>query len=172
MKTKPKTLRKKKARKQPKTKPQTATQALALLNKATSRKPNTKRRLVRYRANPTHVRPCMRVRVARWQAAFIDALARCPSVTAACRVAGISRVQAYAHKERDEKFAAAWDDAIEQSIEGLEAHAFAKAIRGDATLMQFFLKAHKPSIYSDKMRHEVGLLGGIVLLPPKEQGPE
>jgi hypothetical protein len=34
------------------------------------------------------------------------------------------------------------------------------------------LRCHKPEVYRDLQKHEVGLLREIVLLPPKEKGAE
>ena len=111
-----------------------------------------------------------RARIARWRAAFIDALSRVPSVTAACKASGISRTQAYACRDRDEDFAAAWDDAIAQSIDALEAFAYARAIRGSEQLTIFFLKAYKPERFKDSLQVDTRLCG-VLVVPEKEQLP-
>jgi hypothetical protein len=59
----------------------------------------------------------------------------------------------------------------EASME-LEHKAFQLALAGDSNLITFMLRCHKPEVYRDTQRHEVGLLGGIVLLPAKQSGPE
>jgi hypothetical protein len=86
--------------------------------------------------------------------------------------AGVDRATAYRHREQDEAFAAQWQDAIEASVEELEHKAFQLALDGDSNLITFMLRCHKPGVYRDVQKHEVGLLGGIVLLPPKEKGAE
>jgi hypothetical protein len=113
-----------------------------------------------------------RTRSGRWREQFLRALARSPSVTMACKAAGIPRRTAYAHKEKDADFAAAWDDALNQSLDALEHEVYQRALTDDAQLAMFLLKAHRPSIYRDNQRIEHALLGGIVLLPPKQEEPE
>jgi len=103
---------------------------------------------------------------------LLRALRIAPSVKHACKVAKIDRRTAYKHRDNDEEFAVLWDDAIAASIDELEAVAFRKAAEGDSNLLTFLLRCHKPEIYRDTQRHEVGLLGGIVLLPAKETGAE
>ena len=125
-----------------------------------------------YDPHSSHVPARTRARMERWRQAFIDALARIPSVAAAARAAGISRTQAYALRDRDEAFAAAWDDALNQSIDVLEGNAYVRAIRGDSQLTMFFLKAHRPEKYRDNARLDIGLLGGIVQIPCKSEGAE
>jgi hypothetical protein len=78
----------------------------------------------------------------------------------------------YDHRERDPAFGELWDDALNQSIDALEAYAYMRAIRGDTQLAMFFLKAHRPERYRDNARLDIGLLGGIVQIPCKEPGPE
>jgi hypothetical protein len=108
----------------------------------------------------------------KWQKKFLQVLAESPSVKAACLAAGVSRMTAYRYRQSDPEFAEEWQDAIRQSVDDLEAVAFKLAVEGDAGLIQFLLRCHKPEVYRDTQRHEVGLLGGIVLLPAKEKGAE
>jgi hypothetical protein len=109
---------------------------------------------------------------ALWRCRFLRALREIPSVKHACFAAGIDRATAYRHREQDEAFAAQWKDAIQASVDELEHKAFQLALGGDSNLITFMLRCHKPEVYRDTQRHEVGLLGGIVLLPPKEKGAE
>ena len=109
-------------------------------------------------------------RTVRWRKTFLSALAKTPSVKNACRAAAISRRCAYTHRKQDSEFAAAWLDAIQASVDELETRAFELAAKGDANLIQFLLRCHKPEIYRD--RHEVGLIGGVVFLPNKAAGDE
>lgn len=107
-----------------------------------------------------------------WKSRFLAALAKIPSVKTACASAGVARMTAYRHRRADEQFARDWDWAIQHSVDDLEAVAFKLALEGDISLIQFLLRSHRPEIYRDTQRHEVGLLGGVVLLPPKEKGDE
>jgi hypothetical protein len=108
----------------------------------------------------------------KWQKKFLHVLAEIPNVKAACVAANVSRMTAYRYRSEDAEFAEQWHDAIRQSVDDLEAVAFKLAAEGDAGLITFMLRCHKPEIYRDTQRHEVGLLGGIVLLPAKEKGAE
>jgi hypothetical protein len=113
-----------------------------------------------------------RAKTTRWQRAFFHALRQTPNVQAACKSAGIARSRAYECRDADKRFAAAWQDALGASIDKLEHKAFQLAMAGDSTLITFMLRCHKPELYRDVQKHEVGLLGGIVFLPAKEKGDE
>ena len=54
----------------------------------------------------------------------------------------------------------------------LEAHVFHRAVKGDAQLAMFLLRAHRPAVYRETSRIDVGLLGGIIQIPAKAEGPE
>ncbi len=133
-------------------------------------------------SNPKNIVPALRStnntsrararNTARWRATFLRALRQTPSVKHACLAAGIDRATAYRHRIEDDEFAAKWQDAIQASVDELEHKAFQLALEGDSNLITFMLRCHKPQVYRDTQRHEVGLLGGIVLLPPKEKGAE
>ena len=113
-----------------------------------------------------------RTRVGLWRPAFLRALAKTLSVTLAAKAAGVSRRTAYDHRELDPAFAEKWDDALNQSLDVLEHEVYQRALKDDAQLAMFLLKAHRPSIYRETQRHEVGVLGGIILIPAKENGAE
>jgi hypothetical protein len=113
-----------------------------------------------------------RTRLGKWHGLFVRALAKTPSVTVAAKAAGVSRRTAYDHRERNPEFAAKWDDALNQSLDVLEHEIYQRALKDDAQLAMFLLRAHRPSIYRDNQRIEHALLGGIVLLPPKQEEPE
>jgi hypothetical protein len=87
-------------------------------------------------------------------------------------VAKCHRRTVYRLRESDQQFADEWKAAIQASVDELEHKAFQLALDGDSNLITFMLRCHKPEVYRDVQKHEVGLLGGIVLLPPKEKGAE
>jgi hypothetical protein len=106
-------------------------------------------------------------RTARWRAKFLDALAKSGNVLLACRSAGIGRATAYVHRNRFPVFAQKWDDAIDESIDIMEAEARRRAIQGTErrvfyqggeidvvrdysdVLLIFLLKAHRPERFRD-----------------------
>jgi hypothetical protein len=86
---------------------------------------------------------------------FLAALRNSGNVRAACHAAGISRPQAYGHRERVPAFAAAWDDALEDACDALEAMARQRAMAISDGLLMFLLRAHRPHVYRDTFRHEL-----------------
>ncbi len=66
---------------------------------------------------------------------FLDVLAHTGCVEDACRVAGMSDVAPYRAKKRFPLFAAAWDDALERSRQGLIAIAYKRAVEGRETII-------------------------------------
>ena len=116
------------------------------------------------------VHPRARTRV--WRRAFVKTLAKVPNVSLAAKAAGVSARTAYNHRDDDPEFAAQWLDALNKSVDKVEAIAFELASEGEPRLIEFILKSHRPAIYRETQRLDVGLLGGIVILPQKEEGAE
>jgi len=115
-------------------------------------------------ANPSKAQ----TRKGLWKKTFLEKLAKTPSVTAACRVSNVSRRTAYDLKHADPEFAAAWDDALNQSLDYLEHQVFVRGCKDDTRAAEIILKAYRPDRYCDKMRIEAAVVGGIILLPMKE----
>ncbi len=65
-----------------------------------------------------------------WVAPFIEALRKSGVVAHAARAAGVSYSAVYAHRAQDADFAAAWDDALEESYDELEAELLRRAHLG------------------------------------------
>lgn len=68
---------------------------------------------------PPHERPW----AFPWQKPFLETLSLMPDVSAACRIAGISRPRAYALRGSDAAFAQAWDEALEQARDLVQRRA-------------------------------------------------
>ena len=99
-----------------------------------------------------------------WEKAFLETLARTGIVLVAAQAAGIDRPTTYVHRERHPDFAVAWDEAMEQATDLLEAEAVRRARDGiekpvtvagcrevireysDALLI-FLLKHRRPQIF-------------------------
>ena len=96
---------------------------------------------------------------------FLDTLAACGNVSEAARAVGISRSHAYVLRAENADFAAAWDAAMAEAVDALEALARRRVMDGveqpvfyrgevvgytrrysDALLM-FLLRAHRPETY-------------------------
>lgn len=85
-----------------------------------------------------------------WQARFVAALEKSPNISAAARAAGINRTYAYAHREENADFAAAWDAAIQKAVDELEAAAFRRGKARSDTLAIFLLKSHRAEVYGER----------------------
>ncbi len=66
----------------------------------------------------------------RWPRKFLDALRETRSVSKSATIAGVARRTVYDLRDREPSFLDAWEDALEASIEDLEASAFQKAKDG------------------------------------------
>lgn len=91
----------------------------------------------------------------QWQDAFISALRNSGNIRASCLAAGVSREMAYKERRRLATFAKRWDEALEESIDLLEAAARQRALSISDTLLIFLLKAHRPDKYGEKVRLEL-----------------
>jgi hypothetical protein len=90
----------------------------------------------------------------RWQVRFLDALRDTGAVRYACEAAGVGRSTVYRERQRDETFAVAWSEALDDACDELEAEARRRAREGSDGLLMFLLKAHRPALYRDAQRVE------------------
>jgi hypothetical protein len=65
--------------------------------------------------------------------------------------AGIDRDTAYKRRARDPRFAEAWAQAREDAIDVLEAEARRRALSASDALLMFLLRAHRPSLYRERV---------------------
>jgi hypothetical protein len=101
---------------------------------------------------------------------FLASLRRFPSVKQACRFVNIGRRTAYDARDRDEAFAAAWNEAISASIDEVEAKVMEAGLKGDMNVAMFLLRCHKRSVYGDVSRMEIDQrMVGVLVVPEKEQ---
>lgn len=84
-----------------------------------------------------------------WKPDWLIAYREKGTVKASCEVVGISRQTAYEAREKDPKFAAAWDAAESAVTLVLEETMVERAINGSDRLMEFALKARRPEIYRE-----------------------
>jgi len=114
-----------------------------------------------------------------WRFLFLQTLRETGNISAAELRADKSRASVYRARERDEEFAAAWDDALEEAADWLELEALRRAIDGieegryfrgemigtitkySDSLLMFLLKARRPQLY-----------GGLRQAPPDDTGSE
>ena len=107
---------------------------------------------------------------ARRRARFLEVLSKCANVAAAARAAEFSRQHAYRLRARDPRFAAAWDEALAEAVDGLAQLAWQRAVegveepvyyRGEVVgqrrrtcnqLLMFLLRAHRPEVYGTAAR--------------------
>jgi hypothetical protein len=87
-----------------------------------------------------------------WRQEFLDGLRETGMVTEACQAVGIGRRTAYDERQRNEEFALAWADVIEESTEDLEREAVRRAKDGSDTLLIFLLKARRPQVYRENVK--------------------
>jgi hypothetical protein len=85
-----------------------------------------------------------------WRA-FLKALAENGVVLTACDASGVSRCRAYQKRREDPKFAAAWEQAIEDAADRLEAEAVKRARKRSDRLLEFLLKARRPEVFGDHL---------------------
>lgn len=121
---------------------------------------------------------------AKQKGKFLKTLTETCNVSAACRMIKVSRSQAYTLRDNEEKFKNAWDDAIEEATDYLEAEARRRAMEGDMvplihqgkqvtdkedepmfmrkysnSLMTLLLKGRRPDVFKDRLeaKHSVSI---------------
>lgn len=85
---------------------------------------------------------------------FLALLSEGASVKAAAAAAQASRQSFYALKAKDEDFAKAWEDCLEDGTDELEDEAVRRAKAGSDTLLIFLLKGRRPDKYKDRTDHK------------------
>jgi hypothetical protein len=123
-------------------------------------------------ANKT-ARSDTRGRAAAWDKAFLAALRRNGVITTACEAAGVGRTTVYDKRNADPVFAIAWDEALVEAADRIEAEVIRRAIdgygvpvryKGDVvgidrafsdSLAQMVLKAHKPDKYKERVQIDI-----------------
>jgi hypothetical protein len=95
-----------------------------------------------------------------WTPRFVEVFAATGNVRLAASAAGVSRDAPYKRAQADPEFAAAWLRAREDAIDMLEAEARRRALSSSDSMLQFLLRAERPSKYRDRvevtldLRHE------------------
>jgi transposase-like protein len=95
------------------------------------------------------------VRTPEKRSAFLTALSKGASVSAAAKRASIARSDAYAWKAADPDFSAAWDSAVEESIDILEAECRRRALKQSDLLLIFLLRHRRASVFRPPSRYQV-----------------
>lgn len=110
-----------------------------------------------------------------WEKGFLAALGLTGNVLRACRAAGVGRTTAYELREEAPDFRAAWDEALDEAMDRLEAEAWRRAVKGvrkpvyqqglhvgdvqeySDTLLIFLLKGGRPEKYRElkEVRHRL-----------------
>ena len=102
---------------------------------------------------------------------FIELLAEFGVVTYACKGVDITKQTAYNARKHDRKFADAWDEAVDYSVENMERVAYDRAVngvneplsfKGELTgdtvkrysdiLLMFMIKGNKPEKYRENSK--------------------
>lgn len=100
---------------------------------------------------------------------FLEALAKRGNITESAAAAGVARRTVYQWRDADPEFASAWDDALEQAADAMEAELWRRAVEGvekpiyqqgmqvgtvreySDTLLIFRLKGARPEVYRERI---------------------
>lgn len=96
-----------------------------------------------------------------WMPAFLAALKNSANVRASCQAAGISRKEAYKRRASSARFREAWDEALEDALDVLEAVAFQRAKASSDFLLWKLLASRRRDVYGERVVNEhTGTDGG------------
>jgi hypothetical protein len=96
------------------------------------------------------------------QAVFLKELRAEPIVGKAARAAGITVATAYAMRKRSEDFAAQWDEALVEGVDGIEEELIRRGKAGSDRLLIEAARAHRPDKYSPKV--DVAVQGAVEIV--------
>lgn len=110
-----------------------------------------------------------------WKRKFIEAMSRTANIRVACEYAGVGRSIANRHKKIDPVFSEAWELAIEDAVDSMEAEAMRRGARGyeepvfhkgaivghvrkaSDQLLMFMLKGYRPERFRDNYQAPASL---------------
>jgi len=90
-----------------------------------------------------------------WKPVFLSVLQTMPVVRIACQKAGISRSEAYKVRSSDPEFALAWQQALQDGVDMIEATLHARARKSDTVAAIFLLKNLRPEVYGENVNVNV-----------------
>jgi hypothetical protein len=90
-----------------------------------------------------------------WRPVFFATIRATGNVRLSASAAGIDRTSAYRRANRDPAFAAAWEDAWQDSIDDLEGEARRRALEKSDALLMFQLRAYRPERYRESFNVRV-----------------
>lgn len=91
---------------------------------------------------------------------FLSKLRDTANVRLACEAADIPRSTAYMWRDKYATFADAWDDALEEACDRLQAEAWKRALEEESDrLLMFLLKAHRPDVYNPTIKQHTEITG-------------
>lgn len=99
-----------------------------------------------------------------WMPRFLAALRNSGNVRASCQAAGIDRRTAYRNRDQYATFKREWKGALEDACDILEAEARKRATQGSDLLLIFLLKAHRPDVYRETIKHQVDVEAEVARL--------
>ena len=100
------------------------------------------------------------------QARFLKAYRTGGTILDAAAAAKVGRRTHYDWLERDAAYAAAFAEAKEEAVEGLEAECYKRALNRSDLLLMFLLKAHKPGMYRDRWEGKLDTTAVVAPLTP------
>lgn len=92
-----------------------------------------------------------------WMAAFLAVLRNSANVRVAADAVKITRRAAEKARKRNARFSAAWDDAIEDAVDTLEAVAWQRARQQSDYLLWRLLASHRREKYGDVVKVQIDL---------------
>ena len=116
-----------------------------------------------------------------WRKKFLDSLAETGVVTHSAKAAGVSKTAVHISRRRDEKFAQAWERALDSATDRLENEAVRRAVDGvdepvyqggkqvgsitrySDTLLIFLLKANRDKFRQANMPPIVGTQNNLTI---------
>src|SRR4051794_25478936 len=97
------------------------------------------------------------VRTTKRKSVFLTALRAGNTISASAALAGLGRTALYQWRNADPALCRAWDDAVEEAIDLLEAEARRRAMKQSDLLLIFLLRHHRPALY--RPPRQVGISG-------------
>jgi hypothetical protein len=111
-----------------------------------------------------------------WMPVFLRALRNSANVRAACQAAGLTRAGAYKARGQSVRFSKAWDEALDDAIDTLEATAWQRARAGSDFILWRLLASLRREKYGDAIAVKVDLTAEAERiarergLPPEQAG--
>ena len=103
---------------------------------------------------------------------FLASLALTGVVAVSCREIGITRAIVSLWNKQDKEFAGKFDNALDESLDWIEAAAHKVSLEGDGPMIRFILSRRRPKVWGEHLEVRAEGATAVVIVPARASSAE